>query len=82
MKVLILSPRRIPPNLRFRVPRDYESPWLLGEDSWDLIHLRMACGSVTSWPELYQKIFTYAPPPESCAFVLTQAVTSSRAQAG
>lgn len=58
-------PRRIPPNLRFRVPRDYESPWLLGEDSWDLIHLRMACGSVTSWPELYQKVFTYAaqPPP-------------------
>ena len=42
------------------MPRDYESPWLLGEDSWDLIHLRMACGSVTSWPELYQKIFAYA----------------------
>jgi len=50
---------RIPPNLRFRVPRNYESPWLLGEDSWDLIHLRMACGSVTSWPEMYQKIFAY-----------------------
>ena len=30
------SPRRIPPNLRFRVPRDYESPWSLGEDSWVL----------------------------------------------
>ncbi|KAJ5021105.1 hypothetical protein J3E73DRAFT_435011 [Bipolaris maydis] len=52
----------IPPNLRFRVPRDYESPWTLGEDSWDLIHLRMACGSVESWPELYQKIYTYACP--------------------
>jgi len=50
---------RIPPNLRFRVPRDYESPWTLGEDSWDLIHLRMACGSVSSWPELYQKIYAY-----------------------
>lgn len=49
---------RIPPNLRFRVPRDYESPWSLGEDSWDLIHCRMACGSVSSWPELYQKIYT------------------------
>lgn len=55
--MLTVSPCRIPPNLRFRVPRDYESPWLLGEDSWDLIHLRMACGSVTSWPELYQKVF-------------------------
>ena len=65
------SPRRIPPNLRFRVPRDYESPWTLGEDSWDLIHLRMACGSVTSWPELYQKIFScvlhYAPRSRSAA---------------
>jgi len=57
----LISSRRIPPNLRFRVPRDYESPWTLGEDSWDLIHLRMACGSVTSWPELYQKIYSYAP---------------------
>nr|BAP58881.1 methyltransferase [Alternaria alternata] len=56
------NPRRIPPNLRFRVPRDYESPWTLGEDSWDLIHLRMACGSVTSWPELYQKIFSHLKP--------------------
>ncbi|KAI8933804.1 Secondary metabolism regulator lae1, variant 3 [Plenodomus lindquistii] len=57
-----IQPEKIPPNLRFRVPRDYESPWLLGEDSWDLIHLRMACGSVTSWPELYQKIFTHLKP--------------------
>ena len=55
--------RRIPPNLRFRIPRDYESPWSLGEDSWDLIHLRMACGSVSSWPELYQKIYTYVEQP-------------------
>ncbi|CBX97665.1 predicted protein [Plenodomus lingam JN3] len=57
-----IQPEKIPPNLRFRVPRDYESPWLLGEDSWDLIHLRMACGSVTSWPELYQKIFAHLKP--------------------
>ncbi|KAJ4988140.1 regulator of secondary metabolism (methyltransferase domain-containing protein) [Stagonosporopsis vannaccii] len=57
-----IQPERIPPNLRFRVPRDYESPWSLGEDSWDLIHLRMACGSVTSWPELYQKVFAHLKP--------------------
>lgn len=49
---------RIPGNLRFRVPRDYESPsWALGEDSFDLVHIRQACGSVSSWPELYQKVF-------------------------
>jgi hypothetical protein len=35
------------------------SPWNFGEDSWDLIHLRMACGSVSSWPEMYQKVFSY-----------------------
>ena len=57
-----IQPEKIPPNLRFRVPRNYESPWLLGEDSWDLIHLRMACGSVTSWPEMYQKIFAHLRP--------------------
>ena len=50
---------RIPSNLRFKVPQDYESPWLLGEGSFDLIHLRTGCGSVSSWPDLYQKVFEY-----------------------
>ncbi|KAF2277869.1 LaeA-like protein [Westerdykella ornata] len=57
-----IQPEKIPPNLRFRVPRDYESLWTLGEDSFDLIHLRMACGSVSSWPELYHKIITHLKP--------------------
>ncbi|KAK3201700.1 hypothetical protein GRF29_164g301573, partial [Pseudopithomyces chartarum] len=57
-----IQPEKIPPNLRFRVPRDYESPWALGEESFDLIHLRMACGSITSWPEMYQKVFTHLKP--------------------
>ena len=48
--------RRIPPNLRFRTPRDFESPWFMGEDSWDLIHLAMLCGSVTSWHEMYANV--------------------------
>lgn len=61
-----IQPEKIPPNLRFRVPRDYESPWTLGEDSWDLIHLRMACGSVSSWPELYQKIYAHLRPGSGC----------------
>lgn len=50
---------RIPPNLRFRIPRDFEGPWFLGEDSWDLIHLRMGYGSVSSWAEMYQNVFRY-----------------------
>ncbi|KZF21952.1 methyltransferase LaeA [Xylona heveae TC161] len=57
-----IQPEKIPPNLRFRIPRDYESPWYLGEESWDLIHLRMGAGSVSSWPELYQKIFQHLKP--------------------
>ena len=30
-----------------------------------MIHIRMACGSVSSWPEMYQKAFSYARA--SCA---------------
>ncbi|TKA78622.1 Secondary metabolism regulator LAE1 [Cryomyces minteri] len=57
-----IQPEKIPPNLRFRVPMDYEAVWTLGEDSWDMIHLQQGCGSVTSWPELYQKTFTHLKP--------------------
>jgi hypothetical protein len=53
----INSFRRIPPNLRFRVPRDHESIWGMGECSWDLIHIQMQCGAVSNWPDLYQKVF-------------------------
>jgi hypothetical protein len=59
MDLVNIQPEKIPPNLVFHVPRDYESPWTLGEDSFDMIHLRMACGSVSNWPYLYQKIFAY-----------------------
>ncbi|RQM05186.1 hypothetical protein DH86_00004026 [Scytalidium sp. 3C] len=53
---------RIPPNLTFN-QRDIESPWHgMDLDSWDLIHLRMLNGSVTSWPELYQKIYRHLKP--------------------
>lgn len=31
----------------------------MGEGTKDLIHLRMGCGSVSHWPELYQKVFAY-----------------------
>ncbi|KAJ9632033.1 hypothetical protein H2203_000434 [Taxawa tesnikishii (nom. ined.)] len=52
----------IPPNVRFSIPTDFESLWTFGEDSWDLIHLQMLCGSVTSWPNLYQKVFQHLRP--------------------
>lgn len=61
----MLTSFSIPRNLRFRVPKDFEGPsWALGEDSWDLIHIRQGCGSVSSWPELYQKIFRCVVLPQ------------------
>lgn len=47
---------RIPKNLRFQIS-DFESEWALGRDSFDLIHLRHAIGSVSSYPALFRKIF-------------------------
>ncbi|KAK2743784.1 hypothetical protein FQN57_004721 [Myotisia sp. PD_48] len=57
-----MQPNNPPPNCEFQSSRDYESPWLLGEDSWDFIHLQLACGSVSSWPNLYSKVFAHLKP--------------------
>ncbi|KAL8945477.1 MAG: hypothetical protein Q9211_000015 [Gyalolechia sp. 1 TL-2023] len=57
MDLANIQPEQILPNIRFRVPRDYESPWNLGEDSFDLIHLRLGCGSVSNWNEVYSSTF-------------------------
>ena len=55
-----LISRRIPRNLRFQIS-DFESEWTLGKDSFDLIHLRAGCGSVSSWPTLFRRAFEYVP---------------------
>jgi hypothetical protein len=55
---VLIRVHRIPPNLRFRVPTDHEGIWTFGEDSWDMIHIQMASGSISHWPELYQKVFS------------------------
>ena len=41
---------------------DYESPWALGEGSFDFIHLQMGLGSVGNWPLLYEKVYTHLAP--------------------
>lgn len=54
-----LQPAQIPPNVRFQIPFNFETPyWSLGQDSWDLIHMQMLCGSVSSWPNLYAKVIS------------------------
>ncbi|KAI9803611.1 MAG: Secondary metabolism regulator lae1 [Sarcosagium campestre] len=57
-----IQPERIPSNLRFRIPQDYEAPWALGEASFDLIHLRQGNGSVSCWPDLYSNVFLHLKP--------------------
>ncbi|PLB35294.1 class I SAM-dependent methyltransferase [Aspergillus candidus] len=57
-----IQPPNRPNNCEFYAPFDFEAPWAMGEDSWDLIHLQMGCGSVLGWPNLYQKIFAHLRP--------------------
>lgn len=57
-----IQPTNFPKNCDFYSPFDFESPWALGEDSWDLIHMQMGSGSVVSWPSLYKRIFSHLRP--------------------
>ncbi|BCR86639.1 class I SAM-dependent methyltransferase [Aspergillus chevalieri] len=56
-----------PPNIErkncdFYAPFDFESPWALGEDYWDFIHMQMGSGSVAHWPSLYHRIYAHLRP--------------------
>ncbi|KAL8872352.1 MAG: hypothetical protein Q9174_002007 [Haloplaca sp. 1 TL-2023] len=62
MDLVNIQPPQVFANNRFRVPRDFESPWNLGEDSFDLIHLRLGCGSVSNWHEMYSTVFRHLKP--------------------
>ncbi|KAH8698821.1 regulator of secondary metabolism LaeA [Talaromyces proteolyticus] len=57
-----IQPLNGPKNCDFYSPRDFEYPWALGEDHWDLIHMQMGSGCVASWPSLYRKIFSHLRP--------------------
>lgn len=62
---------RIPETLRFLIA-DFESEWTLGKDTFDLIHLRIGTGSISSYPALFQRVyqFVYILPgdrPAGCA---------------
>ncbi|KAL9620330.1 MAG: hypothetical protein Q9160_005129 [Pyrenula sp. 1 TL-2023] len=57
-----MGPPRTYPNVELRWPIDYESPWSLGENSWDLIHLQLGCGCVSNWPKLYDKVYKHLRP--------------------
>ncbi|KAJ5879837.1 hypothetical protein N7455_003302 [Penicillium solitum] len=57
-----IQPANFPKNCDFYAPFDFEAPWTLGEDSWDIIHMQMGCGSVASWPSLYRRVFQHLRP--------------------
>ncbi|KAK6496688.1 hypothetical protein TWF481_001676 [Arthrobotrys musiformis] len=56
-----IQPKWIPRNLQVRIC-DFESTWTLGQNSFDLIHMRNGVGSVSSWPNLYRTIFNHLKP--------------------
>lgn len=59
LDISAIQPESIPLNCVFKAPFDYELPWLIGEGQWDIIHMRMGCGSVMDWPNLYGRIFNH-----------------------
>lgn len=57
-----MSPESLYVNINARHHVDFEGPWSLGEDSFDLIHMQMGLGSVSNWPLLYEKVYKHLKP--------------------
>lgn len=57
----LLSLLRIPSNAKFQ-SLDVESHWMLGNASWDLIHIRCLNGVVRNWPSLYATVHSHLIP--------------------
>lgn len=49
----------------------------MGNDSFDLIYLRLACGGVSSWSGMYSKIFQYEFPPIHSSVIFSLSKTKS-----
>lgn len=47
-----IQPTLVPPNCHFQVD-EAGSDWTFLPDSFDLIHIRVLVGAITSWPRLY-----------------------------
>ncbi|KAE8451408.1 hypothetical protein EG329_004037 [Mollisiaceae sp. DMI_Dod_QoI] len=56
-----IQPAMIPNNVFF-TQRDIESPWYGVDMDWDMIHMRMLNGSISSWPDIYSKVFRHLKP--------------------
>ena len=56
-----VQPTWVPPNCRFDVD-DFELDWTFGDDRFDMIHEQFLLGSVSSYPELFKKVYTALKP--------------------
>lgn len=53
---------QLPPNCKFFVD-DVESEWTYNPDeAFDYIHGRGMCGSISDWPQLYERMFENLKP--------------------
>ena len=57
-----MAPQSLFHNVNARHAVDFESPWALGLESYDLIHMQMGLGSVSNWPLLYDKVLAHLKP--------------------
>lgn len=48
----------VPPNVKFLVD-DAEAPWLFGQNSIDLVHLRNMSTAIKDWPALFAQAYRY-----------------------
>lgn len=62
MDLANMSPESLYVNVNTRSHVDFESPWSLGENSFDLIHMQMGLGSVSNWPLLFEKVWRHLKP--------------------
>lgn len=53
-----IQPPWVPPNVRFLVD-DAEAPWLFGQDSLDLVHMRNMSTAIKDWDKLLGQAYRY-----------------------
>lgn len=57
-----IQPLNGPKNCDFFPSFDFEGLWEMGEETWDVIHMQMGCGSVAGWESLFRRVFNHLRP--------------------
>jgi len=56
-----IQPSWVPPNVRFEID-DLTQPWTWKEGSFDFVHMRNLCGSVSDWPVIFREAYRVLSP--------------------